>query len=165
MAGRPTINLEELKPFIHFSYCEQNHSLNQVVDMLARDYDLQVNPRTLRRRLAEWEFVKYTQRISPNLLPTLQARTIQLFHHHLLSDKEIIVVLQHEGYGQLSPRRLQYLRLSLGLSRHPRSGNFVTNPTELQVLLEKELNTGSILHYGRRRVYEHMRRQGYLVAR
>ena len=165
MAGRPTINLESLKTTIHLYYCEQNHSLNDVVNMLNAIHGVQVNSRTLKRRLAEWQFTKYHDRISCDILPILQARIIQLFHHHILSDKEILRVLHNEGYQQLTMRRVQLLRLALGLSRHPRSGNFITDQDQLRDLLEHELGTGTIQHYGRRRVYEHLRRQGYLVAR
>ena len=135
------------------------------MEYLNTHHNLQVNSRTLQRRLAKWEFIKYTERIPLTILPTLQARVIYLFHHHILSDKEILVVLHNEGYIQLTIRRLQHLRLSLGMSRRRIAGNFITDDMEIQVLLEKELMDGTILHYGRRRVYEHLRRQGYLIAR
>ena len=82
-----------------------------------------------------------------------------------MSDKEILHVLHNEGYQQLTMHRVQLLPLALGLSRHPRSGNFITDQDELWDLLEHELGTGTIQHYGRRRVYEQLHRQGYLVAR
>ena len=99
------------------------------------------------------------------MLETLQARIIQLFYHHILTDKEIQRVLQGEGYGDISLRRLQMLRLSMSLSRRSVGGNFLKNDKDIKEVLERELNVGSILHYGRRRVYEHLRRQGYLIAR
>ena len=57
------------------------------------------------------------------------------------------------------------LRLSIGLSRRSVGGNFFKNDEEIKEVLEKKLNMWCILHYGRRRVYEHLRRQGYLIAR
>ena len=57
------------------------------------------------------------------------------------------------------------LRLSMGLSRRSVGGNIVKNDEDIKEVLEQELNMGSILHYGGRHVYEHLRRQGYLIAR
>ena len=57
------------------------------------------------------------------------------------------------------------LWLSMGLSRRSVGGNFLKNDDDIKDILERELNVGSILHYGRRRVYKHLRRQGYLIAR
>ena len=57
------------------------------------------------------------------------------------------------------------LRLTISLSRCSVGGNFLKNDEDIKEVLERELNVGSILHYGRRRVYEHLRRQGYLIAR
>ena len=82
-------------------------------------------------------------------------RIVQLFYHHILTDKEIILLLHGDGYEHLTLRRLQMLRLSIGISRHSRTRNFLTNTTEINEILEKELNVGGILHYGRLRVYEH----------
>ena len=109
--------------------------------------------------------MKYASRISSTLLPTLEARIVQLFYHHILTDKEIIRVSHGEGYEHLTLRRLQMLRLFVGISRYSRTGNILTNTEEIKEILEWELNVGGILHYGRRRVYEHLRRQGYLIAR
>ena len=57
------------------------------------------------------------------------------------------------------------LKLSIGLSRCLVGGNLLKNNDEIKDILERELNMGSILHYGRRRIYKHLRRQGYLIAR
>lgn len=163
--GRPTIDLNNLKSVIYYYYCEQDYTLQAVIHILAERYMTEVNLRSLKRRLAEWGFHKNIARISSTLLPTLQARLIQLFHHHMLTDREILVVLQQEGYPNIIPIRLQHLRLSIGLSRRAISGNYITNQEEIQSILEAELNTGTIIQFGRQRVYEHLRRQGYLIAR
>ena len=57
------------------------------------------------------------------------------------------------------------LTLSMSLSRRSVGGNFLKNDQDIKEVLERELNVGSILHYGRRRVYKHLRHQGYLIAR
>ena len=94
-----------------------------------------MNPRTLQRRLAKWEFIKYSERIPSTILPTLQARGIYLFHQHIVSDKEILVVLDNEGYIQLTMRQLQHLRLLLGMSRRLIAGNSITENIKIHVLL------------------------------
>ena len=163
--GRPTIDLDPVKPFIYLQYCEKELSLLDVVKYLHKDHNIQVTTRTLTRRLQVWGFTKYASRIPATLLVTLQAQIVQLFYHHILTDEEIQRVLQGEGYEIISLRRLQMLRLSMGLSRRSVGGNFLKNDDEIKDILERELNVGSILHYARRRVYEHLRRQGYLIAR
>ena len=70
-----------------------------------------------------------------------------------------------EGYEHLTLRRLQMLTLSMGISLHSRTGNFLTNTEGTKEILEMELNVGGNLHYGRGCVYEHLRRQGYWIAR
>ena len=51
------------------------------------------------------------------------------------------------------------IRLSIGLSRCSVGGNFLKNDEDIKEVLERELTVGSILHYGRRRVYEYLRHQ------
>ena len=53
----------------------------------------------------------------------------------------------------------------MGLSPHSLGENFLRNNEKIKEVLERELNVGSILHYGRRLVYEHLRRQRHLIAR
>ena len=88
--GRPTIDLEGVKPLIHSQYCEKGLSLFDVVRHLRTNHNIQVTPRTLTRRLQVWGFTKYTLRIPATLLVTLQAWIVQLFYHHILIDKEIL---------------------------------------------------------------------------
>ena len=150
---------------IHFQYCERGLSLLDVISYLHTNHNIQVTACTLTRRLQAWRFTKYTSRIPATLLETLQARIIQLFYHHILTDKDIQRVLQGEEYGDISLRQLQMLRLSMSLSRRSVGGNFLKHDKDIKEVLERELNVGSILHYERRGVYEHLRRQGYLIAR
>ena len=131
-SGRPTIDLDCTKQFIYLQYCERGSTLKELMLLLESRYNIQVWTRTLTRRLHEWWFTKYASRISSTLLPTLHARIIQLFYHHILTDKEIIRVLHGEGYEHLTLRRLQMLRLSMGISRHSRTGNFLTNTEEIK---------------------------------
>ena len=91
--GRPTIDLERVKLLIHFQYCERGLSLLDVITYLHTNHNIQVTARTLSRRLQVWGFTKYTSRIPATLVEALQARIIQLFYHHILTDKEIQRVL------------------------------------------------------------------------
>ena len=100
--GRPTIDLDAVKPLIHVQYCERGLSLLDIVRYLNTNYNIQVTARTLTRRLQICGFTKYTSRIPATLLATLQARIVQLFYHHMLTDEEIQRVLQGEGYGKIS---------------------------------------------------------------
>ena len=53
----------------------------------------------------------------------------------------------------------------MGFSQRSVGGNLLKNDEGIKEVLERKLNVGSILHYGRRRVYEHLRCQGYFIAR
>ena len=53
----------------------------------------------------------------------------------------------------------------MGLSRRSVGGNFLKYDEDIKKVLARELNVGSIIHYGRRRIYENLRRQRYLIAR
>ena len=164
-SGRPTIDMDSTKQFIYIQYYELGSTRKEQISLLESSYNIQVSTRTLTRRLHEWGFTQYAPRISSTLLPTLQARIVQLFYHHILTDKEIIRVLHGEGYEHLTLHGLQMLRLFMRISRHSRTGNFLTNTEQIKEILERELNVGGILNYGRRRVYEHLWHQGYLMAR
>ena len=164
-SSRPTIDLDCTKQFIYIQFCELGSTLKEVILLLEPSYHIQVSTQTLTQRLHELGFSKYASRISSILLPTLQTRIVPLFYHHILTDKEIIRVLHGEGYEHLTLCGLQMLRLSIGISRHLRTGNFLTNTEEIKEILEQELNVECILYYGRQRVYEHLWRQGYLIAR
>ena len=63
--GRPTIDLDAVKPVIHFQYCERGLSLLDV-RYLYTNHNIQVTARTLTRRLQVWGFTKYTSRIPKN---------------------------------------------------------------------------------------------------
>ena len=53
----------------------------------------------------------------------------------------------------------------MDLSCHSVGGNLLRNNEEITEVLERGLNIGSILHNGRRCVYEHLWDQGYSIAR
>ena len=125
---------------IHFQYCERGLSLLDVISYLHTNHNIQVTAHTLSRRLQVQGFTKYTLRVPATLLETLQARIIQLFYHHILTDKEIQRVLQGEGYRDISLRRLQMLRLSVSLSRRSVRGNYLKNDNNIKEVLERELN-------------------------
>ena len=146
--GRPTIDLDPVKPFIYLQCCEKGLLFLYVVKYLHNDHKIQVTTRTLTRRLQVWGFPKYASRIPATLLVTLQARIFQLFYYQILTDEEFQCVLQGEVYKIISLCRLQILRLSKGLSRCSEGGNFLKNDDEIKDMLERELNVGSILHYG-----------------
>ena len=69
--GRPTIDLEGVKPLIYFQYCEKELSLLDLIRHLRTNHNIQVTPKTLTRRLQVWGFTKYTLRIPATLLMTL----------------------------------------------------------------------------------------------
>ena len=121
-AGRPTIDLDLVKLFIFLQYGKNGLSLLYIVKYLHNHHTIQVTTRTLTRRLQVWGFTNYAIRIAATLLVTLQARIVQIFYYHILTDEGIQRVLPGERYEIISFHRLQMLRLSMGLLRRSVGG-------------------------------------------
>jgi hypothetical protein len=60
MAGRTTINLEPYKAQIIIWFQDENKTSNEIAQLLSETYDKPVAPRTIKRRLKDWNITKCT---------------------------------------------------------------------------------------------------------
>ncbi|KAL5366644.1 hypothetical protein BJX96DRAFT_170107 [Aspergillus floccosus] len=135
--GRKAINLEPYRDEIISLY-----STSTSVDSIRIK-------RTLENRLQQWEIRRQDRTIASN--PLLHARIRVLFFQVGLEDKELLSVLQKEGFSIFS-RTLRRLRTQLGLFRR------VRDPLAQQLQREEMLKALELLH-------RHIRSKGYIIRR
>ncbi|MCJ1255637.1 hypothetical protein MMC24_003454 [Lignoscripta atroalba] len=91
---RPTINLSPHKQAIINLY-RQDYTIDQICFYLLGTHNLHVTPRTITRRLTDWQQYK---RVRTKDSDELRARIKALFLERRLGDKEILEVLKGEGF-------------------------------------------------------------------
>ena len=158
---RPTIDLDSYKEFIRESYIDNDIDLDTIRIQLQQIYNVTVSLRALRGRLKTWDIQK-RQQSDDN--PELRYRIITLFFDVGLDDTTMLDVLQREGY-QIGIWKLQRLRKEMGMIR--RVSPFDTEAVRAQTLdiVQKELEKGTILPYGRRLLYDHFQSEGHIISR
>ena len=109
---RPMIDLNSHKDLIIQLFNEE-HTASQIAQHLQDTFSITVTDRTLRRRLRTWNIYKRQRTIDT---PELRTRIRELFLKLCLDDKEMLQVLQAEGY-EIGQTALARLRLQLGLPR------------------------------------------------
>lgn len=160
--GRKTINLEPYKDEIILLYSSST-SVDSIRTSLQEKYNLQISKRTLESRLQQWEIRRQDRTITSN--PLLHARIRVLFFQVGLEDKELLSVLQKEGFFIFS-RTLRRLRTQLGLFRRVRDplAQQLQREEMLQVLV-REAERGVIQGYGKELLHRHIRSKGYIIGR
>ena len=160
--GRRAINLDPYKDEILSLYTSRT-TVTSILTLLYKKYNIQISKRTLESRLQSWD-IQYQNRtlISD---PLLHARIRVLFFQVGLEEKELLSVLQTEGYS-LSSRTLQYIRTKLGLKRR------VRDPIQAQLqreqileVLQAEAEKRLIQAYGKEMLHRYIRGQGFIIER
>ena len=95
MRGRTTIDLEPYKAQIITWFQDENKTSDEIAGLLRESYDKSVAPRTVKRRLKDWNITKRTRAENTS---TLQARIEYMFCILGFTDSEILHALKHEGY-------------------------------------------------------------------
>ena len=154
------IDLSRYKKII-ISRFEDDISAESIAEYLWQTYHLKVTEKTIRRRLREWgigrrNFLEDT--------PELRARIAGLYYNFCFSDKEIINVLEREGYP-ITSWNLSSLRRKIGLKRKVDSLNREEADETLFEAVQKELDKGDIEGLGRGHLYTYFRMHGHNVAR
>jgi len=157
---RPGIALDHWKHQI-IELFHQQYSPDDIQGILHEKYNMKTSARTVRRRLKEWGC---TQRFPIPDTPQLRARISALFFEYCASDKEIIYILEKEGY-QISSYGLSVLRARLGLTRRVSRFNREEADERLLNIVQKELDKGAIEGYGRGYLYSHFRNQMHCISR
>lgn len=160
---RPTIDLEQYKAQIIQLY-QAGKNPAAIALFLHEEHDAKAHSRTVSSRLQAWGIRKYNPRTVRKESALLE-RIKGLFHEVGLKDKEILVVLQSEGF-QINARTLRRVRTELGLVRRTDDPvqQQIQEETALQGLVQ-EIEAGTIEGYGKELLYRQMRQAGYAVPR
>ncbi|OXV10153.1 hypothetical protein Egran_02085 [Elaphomyces granulatus] len=152
MAGRPSKDILRYKDEIIELFLQGSTNRN-IVSYLSDNYNVEIGHRTLERRLAEWGVRKNHQNIDT---PQLRARISVLFFQCCLGDKDILYVLQREGYS-INARGLSRIRKSMGLLRRVSPFDQEESQRLLLETVQKELDKGFIEGFGRGNLYSYFR--------
>ena len=136
-------------------------SSENIAPVLLRRYGVQVSVKTIKRRLAEWGI---TKRIRTDETSQLRARISALFFECCATDKEILYILEQEGYT-IGKWGLKSIRKQLGLVRRVSRFNREEADQRLREVVQEELDKGLIEGYGRGYLYHHFRNQMHIVSR
>ena len=157
---RKAIDLSRYKEII-ISQFQNNTSAESIAEYLLLTYQVKVTEKTIRRRLHEWgigrrNFLEDT--------PELRTRIAGLYYNFCFSDREIVKVLEKEGYS-VTPWNLGSLRRKMGLKRKVDHTNREEADEALFEAVQKELDKGDIEGLGRDYLYTYFRMHGHNVAR
>ena len=160
--GRKAIDLEPYRDEI-ISLYSSSTSVDLIRTSLQEKYNLQISKRTLENRLQQWEIRRQDRTIASN--PLLHARIRVLFFQVGLEDKELLSVLQRDGFC-ISSRTLERLHTQLGLFRRVRDplAQQLQREEMLEVLV-REAERGVIQGYGKELLHRHIRSKGYIIGR
>jgi hypothetical protein len=120
-----------------------------------------VEQKTIRRRLQEWGI---TRRTKVDDTPQLRARIAILFYNCCLSDKNILNILQQEGYS-ISSWSLIRIRKEMGIKRRIDPQNLEEADRELLELVQRELDKGTIEGLGRGNLHAYFRTNMHIASR
>lgn len=157
-----SIDLEPYKAEI-ISLFRNNTTSLDIALHLQQTHHLQVRERTIKARLSSWGVSKRNRTATSNT--QLHTRISELFINQGLEERELLQVLQSEGF-EISSRTLRRIRTRLGLVRR------TNDPVQRQMqedealkYLREESKKGTIKGYGRGLLTSHMRGQGIIIAR
>ncbi|KAJ5542946.1 hypothetical protein N7535_005369 [Penicillium sp. DV-2018c] len=160
--GRPRLDIEPHKDEI-LALLEKKTRTEDICKHLKTQYDIQISPRTLNKRLQLWGVKSKKENRSSD--PALHARIKNLFFDVGLGDQEIITVLHDEGYD-VSLRTLRRLRHRLGIRlRLDSPAQQQAQVQEILDALTEELDKGTIEGYGKELLHNHFRSKGHVFAR
>ena len=163
---RPRVDLDPYKEEI-IRLHQSGSDLRSILQSLSLHHNINIHERTLHNRLRDWGIRRNQRPISPNRLEDLENHIQLLFFENGLEDKDMLKVLQAEGFD-IAMKTLKRHRLKLGIVRRPTDLTPETKEAAdriIQKLLEAEMKKKVIDGYGRRLLYQHMRQQGNIIAR
>lgn len=163
---KPLAIPEDLKDELLLLYHQENWTIDQLKTHLAREYGIDCNIRTIRRRLNGWGSFKRTVAV---ITEDLINRVRVLFFDSGLNDEEMLICLQHEFQGQLEITKdiLIRLRWRLGLKRSIQSkeARIEADKEAIKLVREELANKRIINGYGKVYLYTHFRQQQMIIAR
>lgn len=158
---RPSIDLEPYRQEISIlRACD--HSITDIISLLATEYDLSISRRTLYRALRLWNIHIQARTI---VTDALRSRIQQLFFDECLKDKYILQRLYDEGYI-ITPTGLRQIRKDLGLRRRQDPVQIQQAIHQARIFFTDTTQLPSILRdYGRGYLYTYMRQQHHIISR
>jgi transposase len=158
--GRPTCDVDQYQEEISDLY-QSGQTVDSIARELLSEYNFDVNPRTIQRRLKEWGL---TRRIRVKHTNELENQILVLFYQCGLSDKDMLYVLQKQGY-RINARTLGNLRRRIGLKRRIDPNKLDDVEDAIKTAVQNELNEGSIEGLGRGHLYTYFRSKMHNVSR
>uniref|UniRef100_A0A093UTS1 Uncharacterized protein n=1 Tax=Talaromyces marneffei PM1 TaxID=1077442 RepID=A0A093UTS1_TALMA len=158
--GHPRHDLLQYSHEISRLYAD-GRTVSQIVDHLREEYNIQVSTRTIERRLKEWKQLnrKYEVIETDAMKDTL----IMLFQIGV-DDREILRVLREQGH-RISLHGLATYRRRLGMRRRISREEFEAAKERLKIIIQEELDSGTMKGFGIRHVYTYLWNKGYFAAR
>ena len=147
--GRPTSAIDQYKEEI-LDLFVNDETIESIAEELLSKYNLKVNRRTIQRRLKEWGF---TKRVRIKDTDKLEKQILVLFYQCGLSDKDMLIVLQEQGY-EISLRTLSNFRRKIGLKRRIDPNNLDEVENAIKIAVQNELNDGTIEGLGKGHLYK-----------
>lgn len=157
----PKINIDSQFEAIRAWIYEEELSLPQIRERLSQE-GVRISRATLFRTLSAWGF-----RI--NAVPfqdseALRERIAQIHSRMRLTDAEAARILQRDGF-EITARRLQALRLEMGLTRRLNIEQAAAMEQEMFNKLQIEYTDGRIADYGKGHLYAYMRSKYSFIGR
>jgi hypothetical protein len=160
MAGRPRKDLSLYKDEI-LKLFSDDWTYDNIRFHLRTTYGVIISCRTFNERVTEWGIRRNNKPVDS---PKLRIRISTLFFDFCLNDKDMLRVLQKDGY-QIKARVLSQIRKDMGLHRRRDSFGQEEADRMLLEIVQKELNKGHIEGYGRGNLYTYFRNQMHIVSR
>lgn len=160
MAGRPSIDLSPYKDTI-ISLFQSDMTAEDISAYLCTKYAVNVEQKTIRRRLLQWGVRK---RVRTDDTPQLRARIAVLFYQGFLPEHTILTALRSEGYS-INARALARIQKRLGMKQRINPGDADEADRAFESVVQKELDAGSIEGYGRSNLASYFQERMHIVSR
>nr|OQO22884.1 hypothetical protein B0A51_08610 [Rachicladosporium sp. CCFEE 5018] len=158
---RVRINLEPHRDQIREWLEDEGLTQEEVVAQLASRHGIRIAARTMRRFLTAAGIGTALRYEDDHEL----RRRILNFHYMVqCSDKESIAMLALDGF-EVSQRRLQRMRLAMGLKQRSRGACRAEMDTRMREALDQEMEQGHIEDFGKMHLYQYMRSQYNIAGR
>jgi hypothetical protein len=161
-AGRPTKELNEFQEEI-LALFRDGQTYDDIAKHLLNQYNFPVNGRTIQRRLKQWHVSKRVRPLKEEE-KNLQSQIKKMFFEGLMTDREMLYVLQKQGY-QIGIGGLRTIRKRLNLYRRVSNEQFEGYRDDFRSIVQQELDNGTIEGYGRKYLYTYFRSQQHIISR
>ena len=156
MAGRPTVDLDAIKPEI----VQMFHEGRPYASIAS---DIGVSERTIRRRIQSWGLRKKAQFVKVDDNTGLRSQVAILWTNNL-TDDEIVIALRSQGWC-VQKRTVQRIWKSQGLLRRMSVFQRQQAIKQLWDVIKMELDNGTIKGFRKGSLYIYFKRLGHQIPR